>query len=134
MSLPRQAPRASGHLVITGLTQSGPATRRVPEWPEEPRPQEGTPRALFKARPPLRKLVAVADADLLATPGDHRVTPAALLTGLLTHPYIKLLRYRDEGPAAGLARDGEPPRGWACLLPPDGEELRGLVYAYDSGG
>ena len=76
----------------------------------------------------------VADADLLAAPGDHRVTPAALLTGLLTHPYIKLLRYRDEGPAEGLASDGEPPRGWACLLPPDSEELRGLVYAYGSGG
>ena len=76
----------------------------------------------------------VADADLLAAPDDHGVTPAALLTGLLTHPYIKLLRYRDEGPAAGWAGDGEPPRGWACLLPPDGEEQRGLVYAHDSGG
>ena len=32
------------------------------------------------------------------------------------------------------AGDGEPPRGWACLLPPDGEEQRGLVYAHDSGG
>ncbi|MGH3122754.1 MAG: hypothetical protein ACRDND_17255, partial [Streptosporangiaceae bacterium] len=76
----------------------------------------------------------VSDSDPLAAPDDHDVTPAALLTGLLTHPYIKLLRYRDEGPAAGLARDGEPPRGWACLLPPDGEEQRGLVYSYDSGG
>lgn len=89
---------------------------------------------MFEARPPLRKLVVVSDAGLLAAPGDHGVTPAALLTGLLTHPYVKLLRYRDEGPAEGLGRDGEPPRGWACLLPPDGEEQRGLVYAYDSGG
>jgi hypothetical protein len=76
----------------------------------------------------------VTDSDLLAAPDDHGVTPAALLTGLLTHPYIKLLRYRDEGPAAGLASDGKPPRGWACLLPPDGEERRSLVYAHDSGG
>ncbi len=133
-SLPRLAPRASGRVVITGLTRSGPATRRVPEWPEEPRSQAGTPRPLFEARPPLRKLAVVSDSDLLAAPDDHGVTPSALLTGLLTHPYIKLLRYRDEGPAAGLAGDGEPPRGWACLLPPDGEEQRGLVYAHDSGG
>ena len=133
-SFPRPAPRASGRFVITGLTRSGSATRRVPEWPEEPQSQAGTPLPLFEARLPLRKLVVVSDADLLAAPDDHGGTPAALLTGLLTHPYIKLLRYRDEGPAAGLARDGEPPRGWACLLPPDGEEQRGLVYAHDSGG
>ena len=35
--------------MITGLTRSGPATRRVPEWPEEPRSQAGTPRPLFEA-------------------------------------------------------------------------------------
>ena len=69
----------------------------------------------------------MADADLLADPGDAGVTRAALLTGLLTHPYIKLLRYRDEGPAAGLAGDGRPPEGWACLLPSDGEEWRCMV-------
>lgn len=133
-SLSRLAPRASGLVVITGPTRSGLATRRVPEWPGEPRSQAGVPRPLFEARPSLRKLVVVADSDLQAAPDDHGVTPAALLTGLLTHPYIKLLRYRDEGPAAGLAGDGKPPRGWACLLPPDGEEQRGLVYAHDSGG
>lgn len=120
--------------MIAGLTRSGRATRRVPEWPEEPPSQTRTPRPLFEGRPPLRKLVVVSDADLLAAPGDPGVTRAALLTGLLTHPYIKLLRYRDEGLAAGVARDGEPPRGWACLLPPDGEEQRGLVYAHYSGG
>lgn len=119
--------------MIAGLTRSGPATRRVPGWPEEPPAQASTPRPLFEARPPLRKLVVVADADLLVGPVDAGLTRAALLTGLLTHPYIKLLRYRDEGPAAGLAGGGGPPKGWACLLPPDGEEWRGLVYAHGSG-
>jgi hypothetical protein len=42
--------------------------------------------------PPLRKLVVVIDSDLLAAPDDHGVTPTVLLTGLLTHPYIKLTR------------------------------------------
>ena len=92
------------------------------------------PRPLFEPRPSMRKLVVVADSDLLASPGDHGITAVALLTGLLTHPYVKLLRYRDEGPAEGLGLDGEPPKGWACLLPPDGGEQRGMVYAHDSGG
>lgn len=130
----RPAPRRRVSFVIPGLARSGPAMRRVPEWPEEMQAQARTPRPLFEARPPLRKLIVVSDADLLAVPDDVSVTPAALLTGLLTHPYIKLLRYRDEGPAAGLARDGEPPRGWACLLPQDGDDGRGLVCAHDSGG
>ena len=58
----------------------------------------------------------VSDADLLAAPDDAAVTQAALLTGLLTHPFINLLRYRDEEPAAGLSDDGEPRGGWACSL------------------
>ena len=89
--LPRLAPRASGRVVITGLTRSGPATRRVPEWPEEPRAQADTRRPLFEAAP-ARKLVVVIDSDLLAAPDDHVVTPTVLLTGLLSHPYIKLTR------------------------------------------
>jgi len=87
--------RASGRVVITGLTRSGPTTRRVPEWPEEPRSQAGIPRPLFEARPPLRKLVVVSGSDLLAAPDDRGVTPTVLLTGLLAHPYIKLTRSTD---------------------------------------
>jgi hypothetical protein len=76
----------------------------------------------------------LADADLLAGPDEAAMTRAALLTGLLTHPCVKLLRYQDEGPGARLAGDEEPPKGWACLLPPDGDqEWRGLVYAHSSG-
>jgi hypothetical protein len=107
--------------------------RRVPEWPDESRAQARTPRALFEARPSLRKMVVVSDADLLAAGDDPGVTPPALLTGLLTHPYIKVLRYRDDGPAAGHASDGELTRGWACLLHPDGGEDRPLVYTHISG-
>jgi hypothetical protein len=119
--------------VIIGLTRSGPVTRREPEWPDKPQAHAHAPWPLFEPCPALRKLVVLADADLLAAPGDEGVTRAALLTGLLTHPYIKVLRYRDEGPAAGQPGDGGPPTGWACLLPPGGQEWRSLVYAYDSG-
>ncbi len=131
----RRPARRAGDTVIAGLTRSGPATRRVPEWSEEPQAQAGTPRPLFEARPPLRKLVVLADADLLDVPGDGGMTRTALLAGLLTHPYIKLLRYRDDRQAAAGQLPGEEPLGgWARLLPPDGQEWRGLVYAYASGG
>lgn len=118
--------------MIAGLTRSGPPTQRVPDWPEKPRPLR--PRPLFEARPSLRKLAVVADADLLAASDDDAgLTRAGLLAGLLTLPYIKLLRYRDEGPAGDLSPEGDAPGGWACLLPPDSMGGWDLVYAYDSG-
>jgi hypothetical protein len=85
---------------------------------------------LFEKRPPLRKLVVLADADLLADPDDGTLNPTVLLTGLLTHPYIKLLRYRDAGSPAGTPQKGDTAEGWAELLPPDDYEGRGLVYAH----
>ncbi len=119
--------------MITGLTRPGLATRRAPVWPEEPRARPNGPWPLFEPRPALRKLVVLADADLLTASDGAGMTRAVLLTGLLTHPHIEVLRYRDEGPAAGQPGDEKPPSGWACLLPPDGGEWRSLVYAHDSG-
>ena len=120
--------------MIPTLTRSGPVMRRTPEWPEEPYQHADLTGALFETRPPLRKLIVLADADLLTPPGEFSLTPAALLTGLLTHPYVKLLRYRDDGPFAGTPRIREVAQGWAELLPPDGEEGRDLVYAYGCEG
>jgi hypothetical protein len=89
----------------------------------------------------LRKLVVLADADLLSLPSDVDVRREVLLTGLLSHPYIKLLRYRDEGPFAETTRRPYGPpeagltaaEGWAELLPPDGREGRDLIYSDGSG-
>lgn len=121
--------------MIAGLTRPGPAMSRVPEWPEEPGPHATTPRPLFEPRPALRKLVVLADADLLDIRSEGGMTRASLLAGLLTHPYIKLLRYQDDKLASASHSQGEEPlRGWARLLPDDGEESRGLVYAFNSGG
>jgi hypothetical protein len=118
--------------VIPGLDRSDPVMRRAPEWPGEPQPYTYPSGALFEMRPPLRKLVVLADADLLAAPDDLTLNPTVVLTGLLTHPYIKLLRYRDAGPLADVPRRGDTAEGWAELLPPDDREGRGLVYAHAS--
>jgi hypothetical protein len=83
----------------------------------------------------------LADAELLAAADDNALSAKALLTGLLTHRYVKLLRYGDEGPPAEVCRRSCGPaeagltvaEGWAELLPPDGEDGRGLVYADASG-
>ena len=127
--------------MIPRLTRSSPVTRRDPEWPEWPRPGRQPSGALFEARPSLRKLVVLADAELLAAAGDLTLSPGVVLSGLLTHPYIKLLRYRDEGPFADTPRRSYGPpaagltaaEGWAELLPPDGQDGRDLLYAAGSG-
>jgi hypothetical protein len=85
--------------------------------------------------------VVLVDADLLAATDDATLSPKAVLTGLLTHPYIKLLRYRDEGPIPDAPRRSYGPpaagltaaTGWAELLPPDGKDGRDLLNADVSG-
>ncbi len=104
--------------------------RRTPEWPNGPQPHTYPSGALFERRPSLRKLIVLADADLLADPHDYTLSPKVLLTGLLTHQYIKLLRYRDNGPPADVPRKSNTAEGWAELLPPDDQEGRELVYAH----
>ena len=126
--------------MIPSLTRSNPVMRRTPEWLEGPQPHTYPTGALFESRPPLRKLVVLADADLLSAPDDQTLSRKAILTGLLAHPYIKLFRYRDEGPPVDVLRESYGPptarltaaRGWAELLPPDAGEGRGLLYADDS--
>ena len=128
-------------LVIPALARSKPVTRTTPEWPAWPKPHQVLSGALFEPRPSLRKLVVLIDAELLAATDDFTLSPKVVLSGLLTHPYIKLLRYRDEGPFANTPRRSYGPQGtgltaaegWAELLPPDDREGRDLIYADVSG-
>ena len=127
--------------LIPRLNRSNPVVPRKPEWPEWPQPGQRLTGALFEARPSLRRLVVLADAELLASPRDVTLDQRVLLTGLLTHPYIELLRYSDEGPPLDATRrEYGPPvarqsaaEGWAELQAPDGSDTRGLVYAASSG-
>jgi hypothetical protein len=126
--------------LILRLNRSSAAGRKLewPEWPPRGQRLDGT---LFEARPTLRRLVVLADAELLASPSDARLNQKALLTGLLTHPYIELLRFSDEGPPSEAPRrqwgppdaDKSAAEGWAELQDPDGSGVRGLVYAASSG-
>jgi hypothetical protein len=115
--------------------------RSKSEWPKWPQPGQRLTGALFEARPSLRRLVVLADSELLALPNDASLNQTVLLTGLLTHPYVELLRYRDEGPPPDAPRrEYGPPvarqsaaEGWAELLAPDGSDVRSLIYAASSG-
>ena len=119
-------------LVIPSLTRDTSLVQRTPDWPDWPPPRTRVSGALFEERPALRKLAVLADAELLAAVDDSTPSRTVLLTGLLAHPYIKALRYRDEGPPADMPRRSYGPpeaglsvaEGWAELLPPD----RGGVY------
>ena len=96
---------------------------------------------MFEERPPLRRLIVLADAGLLASPDVAAVDQKVLLTGLLTHPYVELVRFSDEGPPPGAPRRETEPsvslrsaaEGWAELQAPDGTDVRGVVYAASSG-
>lgn len=92
----------------------GPATR--PTWPDYTPRQPSTP---FSERPPLRQLVVVVDETILLSATDS-ATKRSLLAGLLSHPYIKLLRYADGGPPADSVRTrhehiGEVIPGWLIV-------------------
>jgi hypothetical protein len=92
---------------------------------------------LFEERPPLRRLIVLADAEMLASLDDPGITPSVVLTGLLTHPYIKLIRYSDEGPGPDVPRrEYGPPtarqsvtEGWAVLEAAQSGGAPGVVYA-----
>jgi len=122
--------------MIPNLTRDMSLVQRTPEWPVWPPPGRWLSGALFEARPALRKLVVLADADLLAGGDDSTLSQQVLLTGLLTHPYVKVLRYRDEGPPADLPRRsyGQSAagynlvEGWAELRPPNNDGVRGVQY------
>ena len=126
--------------MIPRLARSSPVTRRKPEWP---RPDRHPTGALFEARPSLRKLVVLADAELLATAGDITLSPRVVLSGLLTHPYIKAAALPGRRPlcrcSSPVIRPARPEagliaaEGWAELLPPDGKNGRDLLYTDLSG-
>ena len=122
--------------MIPSLTRDTSLVQRTPEWPVWPPPGRRLSGALFEERPALRKLLVLADADLLANANDSTLSQKVLLTGLLTHPYIKVLRYRDQGPPADMRRQSYgPPEagynmvgGWAELLPPDSGGVHAVQY------
>lgn len=93
----------------------GPPTR--PTWPDYKQEQPSTP---FSERPPLRQLVVVAEQALLSRATEDTTNQLGLLAGLLSHPYIKLLRYAEGGPPSDVPRThrehiGEIIPGWLVV-------------------
>lgn len=124
--------------MLPPLTRSNlPVPRGQAEWPERPTREHQLTGALFEQRPPLRLLTALIDADLLPTPGAA-FNEDVVLAGLLAHPYVKFLRYRDEGPFPDVQRraSGVPgssrtiAEGWAELLPPAGRDVQDVILHF----
>jgi hypothetical protein len=102
--------------------------RPVTAMPEEeaiwPAVESKSPATAFSERAPLRKLIAVVDAELLEGVADSLDDEMALLAGLLSHPYITVLRYSDDGPPESVTRIDHPLRppvaqGWIEVGPED---------------
>lgn len=103
------------------------------EWPD----LKESKGELFTARPSLRKLVVLVDNELFVE-DTAAWNKESLLSGLLTHPYIRMVRYTDGAlpPTATKMHSpwsGEFVPGWAILRPRHKEtnEIREFVVAND---
>jgi hypothetical protein len=72
-----------------------------PRWPDAERPRA---RTAFSRRPALEALSVVIDAELLDGLEESVPTRELLLAGLLSHEFVQLRRYSDNGPPADAVR------------------------------
>lgn len=106
-------------------------TPRRPEWPASS--HDPTAGHLFSSRRPFRKIVVVVDAELLIDDtrlrprSAHSIDSRTLLTALINHPLVHVLRYADDGPPSTVKplagrSEAQVYEGWAVLLDrePDG--------------
>ena len=114
--------------MLRRLNLDQPGTVHKPSWPEGP--TKYTP--VFVGRPPFRRLVVLADAELIDELDEKLWRPHVLLAGLLSHGLIDCIRYADEGPPSDVQTNEVASLavtpGWAILLPsgvaPDIWEVR----------
>jgi hypothetical protein len=118
----------------------GPVTSQFSTAREQwPGFEVGETSTVFSPRPPLRKLIVVIDHDLLEEPALRRSDEDRLLAGLISHPYVEVLRIGDDGPPGEVHRlTGGPgveyAPGWILLGSP--REKTGdvpLVQASEDG-
>jgi hypothetical protein len=102
------------------LTYSRNATPWTPDWPDNPNNTDTrADPSLFAGRAPFRRLTVLVDANVIP-PTDAPLDRDQLLAGFLTHPFVRLLRYADEGPPATVEKRkyGEwtsAHEGWAVI-------------------
>ena len=93
------------------------------------------PTTPFSERAPLRKLIVLIDHEVAEEASDDVNDELGLLLGLLSHPYITMLRYADEGPPAAARRKttslGESVHGWVTVGSRDDDALSHPVVASD---
>jgi hypothetical protein len=108
-----------------------PPTSVVPHTVRWPAFKLGDPSTVFSSRPPLRELTVVIDDEICESAHEGLMTKPTVLLGLLSHDYVTLLRYRDEGPGEHVPADAppgpthvrsSPAPGWLVVAPagPDG--------------
>jgi hypothetical protein len=115
------------------------ALPRQTDWPAF---ALGAPATVFCPRPPLRELRVVIDNELLDAASERRgeLTPEVLLAGLLSHEYITLLRYGDDGPGVELPRrEAGAPRaeavdGWVLVPPASASDRYPFIPVVTSDG
>lgn len=100
--------------------QQGLGLRQV-DWPDNPNPNDPKrDTTLFSGRPPFRKMMILADHDAIPS-ATTNFSKEWLLAGFLSHPYVRVYHYLDDGPPRSMPRrsyaDGfaEAYEGWAVV-------------------
>ncbi len=112
-----------------------PSSLRLPSDPQWPSVTLKQPTTPFSERAPLRKLIVLIDHEVAEEASDDVNDELGLLLGLLSHPYITMLRYADEGPPAAARRKttslGQSVHGWVTVGSRDDDALSHPVVASD---
>jgi hypothetical protein len=107
------------------LDTSDSAMPRKAEWPANP--EDSRKATLFTRRTPLSTMVIMVDSDLLvdlnSMEPNAELDKSTLITGLISHPLIRLYRFADKGPPASVKPEHLPPpyppypfhTGWVVL-------------------
>ncbi|MBU2670686.1 hypothetical protein KOI35_45020 [Actinoplanes bogorensis] len=102
-------------------------------WPADP---DRVPRSPFKPRPPLRRLRVVVDARVLDGGNTDQWSRERLLQGLLSHPYLQVVRYSDDGPPPDVATQEVPhgtPKAIGWVTPATAPANDGTNFWYSDG-
>ena len=124
-----------------------PSNLRLPADPVWPSVTLTGPTTVFTERAPLRKLIVVIDNEIAEQANDAVDDELGLLLGLMSHPYIALSRYADDGPPGDAPRHtspiGQSVPGWVIVGPPyadgfscpvlssDGDTIREAAFLGD---
>lgn len=119
-------------MALLKFGDSSHAVSKAADWPDLGAIDSRGAR-LFDARPAYRRLTVVADAELVDAVDSDPWSPKYLLNGLLTHNFVTLYRYADDGPPRNVPwhvfpNGAKHPLGWVLADVQMAHQVRNIQY------